>query len=382
MSSQSASVAVVGAGTIFRDHVAAYREIGAKVVGVADVLADRAATIAKQNAIPYHTDDWRKLLENSQTEVIDVCTPPQFHRDVVVAALAAGKHVVCEKPLAGNLADADEMLQTESESAGKLLVVHQLRCSQFCRRLKWLVDKDQLGPIRFARVQRYDPPPADLVAKGAWGGWQLAGGGVLMTKAIHQLDLLLYLLGPAQRVQAMMDTCFSAIESEDLVTANIEFECGTLANVCVSGQAYAGQGQHFDLIGESGSLGQPWHLRLATPEKTRQALAELDHLFPIAGPPVSGWKHLARKVGAKVGVDLFTVRQPNSHTEILRGFLNAIQHGGNVPVTGHDGRQAVELCTAIYAAAITGETVELPLDSSHRFYEGITQHDYSHAAVH
>jgi predicted dehydrogenase len=374
-------IAIVGAGTIFREHVAAYRAIGARVVGVADVLGDRAATAAKEHGIAYHTNDWRRLLDSCDAHIVDICTPPSFHREVAVAALSTGKHVVCEKPLAANLAECDEILQAETDSSGKLVVVHQLRCSTFYRRLRWLIDEQHLGPIRFARVQRYDPPPSDLVANGTWGHWQLAGGGVLMTKAIHQLDLLLCLLGKAQRVQAMMGTFFCPIESEDTITANIEFANNVIANVCVSGQAYAGRGQHFDLVGESGSLGQPWLLRLKTQKEAQEVMDQLERRFPIPSPPTSGWKHIVRRAGWKLGLDLFSVQQPNSHADLLREFIAAVERGGKAPVTGHDGRQAVELCTAIYAAAITGETVTLPIESSNRFYEGIRPYDYSHAAV-
>jgi hypothetical protein len=136
------------------------------------------------------------------------------------------------------------------------------------------------------------------------------------------------------------------------------------------------------LLGESGSIGQPWLLRLPSSQKTNLVMAELDRLFPLISPPTSGWKYITRKIGWKLGFDLFSVKEPNSHSSILRQFLDAIRSGGPAPVTGEDGRRAVELCTAIYAAAITGDSVSLPIDSSHRFYEGIKHHDYGNSAIH
>jgi predicted dehydrogenase len=375
------NVGIIGAGTIFDVHVQAYQEIGQEVRAVADVDLERAKRVAQQYSIPLACTDWQDLIKRDDLDIIDVCTPPRFHKEIAVGALKAGKHVVCEKPLGPNLADVDEILQAEADSAGKLLVVHQLRYSIFYQRLKWLITAGHLGKIHFARVQRYDPPPAELVKQGTWGNWELAGGGVLMTKAIHQLDMLLGLLGKPRRVEALMGTFAVPIESEDHLTANIEFENGALANVSVSGQAYGGYGQHFDLFGSGGSCGQPWNLRLKNREQESTVLEELDRRFPIAAPPRSGWKHLARRIGGKLGMDLFNVRQGNGHTPILREFVEALRDSRAMPVTGEDGRSTVELCTAIYASALSRQVVDLPLDASTCVYRGVTLDDYRSACT-
>src|SRR5205085_11672863 len=131
---------------------------------------------------------WAELLNLDDVQIVDVCTPPQFHRDVVLAALASGKDVVCEKPLATTLTEMDEIVDAADDARGKLTVMHQLRYHPMYQRLKWLVDNGRLGKLCLARQIRYDAPPVALVEKGAWGGWRSSGGGVVMTKAIHQLD--------------------------------------------------------------------------------------------------------------------------------------------------------------------------------------------------
>lgn len=369
--------AIIGAGTISPVHAEALRLAGARLVAIADVDRFRAEFVASKFCAEDVFDDWRYVVDRKDIDIIDVCTPPISHRDIVIAALSSGKHVICEKPLAVSVSDCDAIVECAKSASGKLLVVHQIRSHPFYKRLQWLIDQNILGEIHFARVQRYDPPPIHLVKTGSWGNWQISGGGILMTKAIHQMDMLLGLLGPVKRVQAMMGTFVSPIESEDHLTANLEFNCGALGNVALSGQPYGGYGQHFDLFGSRASVGQPWHIRHVNGQMNREILVELERRFPDPETgPTSGWRFFVRRIGWKFGRDFFVPRPMNSHLPLFLDFLSAIRHGNDPPVDGNAGRAAVELCTAIYQSALTGDSVQLPLDSSTRFYRGITKDDY------
>ena len=377
-------VAIIGAGTVFRDHVRACRELDLEMVGVADVDPQRAAGAAARNHIPFHTTDWRELLDKTNAEIISVCTPPKSHREIAVAALRAGKQVICEKPLALSLAEVDEIIRVADECSGKLTVVHQLRFSPELQRLKWLVEGNHLGPIRFARCLRYDRPPKHLVEKGLWGTWDLAGGGVLMTKAIHQVDLLCWLLGRPKRVEAMMGTFLFPIESEDHVTANVQFESGTLVSLCVSSYPY-GFAQQLDVVGEQGAAGVPWKLKLAAPARLVEIELKLEQRWPWGDLPWRpGWpakfERLAVRLKRKLRL-LPPYREEGAHTPLFREFLAAVEGKAPVPVSAAESRASFELCTAIYASAITGSPVDLPLEDSSRFYQGITRDDYNGAEV-
>ncbi len=375
-------VAVIGAGTIFEDHVRACRELGVPIAGVADVDAERAARAAAAHDIPFHTAEWRDLLDKTDAAAVSICTPPRCHRDMVLEALRAGRHVICEKPLALSLAEVDEIVRAAEEASGKLTVVHQLRYKPALMRLKWLADGNHLGPIRFARCLRYDPPPTHLVNRGVWGAWDLAGGGVLLTKAIHQVDLLCWLLGRPRRVEAMMGTFLYPIESEDHVTANIEFESGALASLCVSANPH-GFVEQLDLVGERGAAGIPWKLSLAARDRMPEIIHKLEHRWPLGDLPWRpGWQarlgRLAVRLKRRVGL-LPPWRDEGGHTPLFREFLAAVQGNAPIPVTAAESRVSFELCAAIYTSAICGSPVELPLDGSSRFYRGITRDDY-HAA--
>lgn len=375
-------IAVVGAGIIIRDHLRAYAECDAQVVAIVDIDLKRAQAAAKECGDAEPFTDYRQVLDRPDIDVIDICTPPRFHREIAVAALDAGKHVVCEKPLAANLEDADAILAAEASSRGRLLTVHQLRFHPEFLRLKWLVSNGHLGKINLARVHRYDPPPKELVERGVWGSWELAGGGVLMTKAIHQLDLMLWLMGPVRRVQAAMGTFVYPIESEDQLIANLIFESGAFGSLCISGQTYAGRGMQFDLFGSAATVDQQGNIRSQSLAVETALQRELDSRFPLPVVPANtGWKHTVRRLGARLGKNWFGSRPANSHNNILRAFIESLVTDKPVPVTSADGRQAVELCTAIYSAALTGKSVELPLSPTDPFYEGIHKNDYCQNAT-
>jgi predicted dehydrogenase len=366
-------VGIVGAGTIFESHAKAYKEIGIPVGAVVDIDPKRAEAAALANGVTRALTSWGDLLKIDEIGIVDVCTPPGTHREVVIAALRAGKHVVCEKPLTPTLEEMDEVSAVADQSSGKLTAVHQLRFQSGYRRLKWLVANGHLGKICLARQIRFDPPPKALVEKGVWGGWRSAGGGVVMTKAIHQLDLLLWIMGDARRVQAMMGTYWNRIESEDQALVNIEFASGAQGSVVVSGHPF-GNREEMELIGDRGRASLR-DLRLKDQAAQRRIEAEMEAIWPGPSRLQRKLMGLRRRLGL---ADAAVAAEGHAdHTPFLRSFVDAVDGKGEVPVSAREARTAIELCTAIYAAALTGETIELPLDPSARFYGGIQQGDYA-----
>jgi predicted dehydrogenase len=365
-------IGIVGAGGIFDAHAKAYAELGVPIGAVVDIDRARAEAAAKQYNISLAATDWRELIDRADIDVIDVCTPPKFHGLPAVAALKAGKHVICEKPLAASLAECDRIVEAAVASAGKLGVVHQLRYHPGYRRLKRLLDGGYLGRVCFVRQALFSPPLRHLVEKGLWGDWELTGGGVLMTKAIHQLDLLLWLFGDVRRVSAMMGTFLFPIQSEDHAVVTIEFASGALASLCVSGYPY-GLKEELEVVGSKGTASFPWEFRLTDGAAQARARAELDAIFPAP----KGWHRKLNELAVRLRLKRWAPETQVDHRPFLDAFLRAVKGGGPVPVDARDARKAVELCTAIYTAALTREMVELPLDASCRFYEGVRKDDYA-----
>ena len=187
--------AVIGAGQIARvSHLPAYRSAeGVQVVGVSDVRPESARKLAEDFSIPAYFDDHRKMLEQCRPDVVSVCVPNRFHHVITLDALRAGAHVLCEKPPAMNVREAEEMAQTARAQGRLLSYGFHLRHGENVRILKDIIDRGGLGRIYAADVQW-------LRRRGVpgWGVFtdkSMQGGGPLIDIGAHALDLAVYLMG-------------------------------------------------------------------------------------------------------------------------------------------------------------------------------------------
>jgi predicted dehydrogenase len=372
--------AIIGGGVIFRDHARAYTQLAGRVrmIGLADVDATRARSATDQFFIPFSTSNYQELLARDDADIVNVCTPPNLHEEMVVAALSAGKYVVCEKPLAHTLAACDRIREAAERHPGKLSTVYQLRYAPESKRTIWARDNGVLGEICFGRFSRYGTIDERQKTKGWWGKWSVAGGGAVMTQCIHELDLMLYFMGPVRRVTASMATLGHEIESEDTFSATIEFDSGALATCYCSLAGNTRFGFQWDVVGRKATAQFPWAFNTRDSGLARQMGVELGRRFP-GGPRPSGLPGIAGKVANRVKRKLSrraAAAGPTQHTEYLRAVLDAMDAGRPLPIGPDDARRSVEVCTAIYESAILQKPVELPLDSSSRFYEGVTTDDY------
>src|SRR3990172_8052344 len=129
-------VGIIGAGGIFAEHARGYAQMPrARIVALADVDAERMRRASKDFFIPFTCSNYNDLLARPDVDIVDICTPPSLHEEMVLAALRAGKHVLCEKPLAHSLASADRIIEAARQYPGKLSVIYQLRYSPEARRI-------------------------------------------------------------------------------------------------------------------------------------------------------------------------------------------------------------------------------------------------------
>lgn len=352
------TVGIVGAGIIFADHVRAFSELGdrARVVAVADVDRDRREQAAAQHGIAHACADHRELIALDEVDIVTVCTPPCLHEEVVLDALAAGKVVLCEKPLAHTLEACDRIIDAARELPGRLSVIHQYRFLPEVLRTIWLRDTGRLGRLVSARCNRlsrfHDP---DKTRRAYWGAFDVAGGGVVMTQFLHELDLLCHVLGAPVEVNAMIDTLDAPIESEDTCAATIRFAGGAVASVYATMCAQHNE-RSVDIFGTRGSAHSPW------------ALHSLDEAWVAAA-----------EADAMAAVD--ARRGEGRHTGYMRAVLDALDAGAPLPVGPEDARTVVELCAAIYESGITGRTVALPLEPTSPTYAGVSAADYANRGL-
>jgi predicted dehydrogenase len=360
-------IGIVGAGKIFEQHAIACNSLAgrARLVGIADIDEAHLQKAAGKYSIPLAVANYRVLLDRQDVDVITVCTPPVLHERVVVDALEAGKFVICEKPLAHTLQSADRIIAVAKKHPGRLSTVYQFRYLPEVQRTLWLRDYGRLGKLLFGRFHRFakfqapakpakDGKPAKPAKKRSpwWGQWQTAGGGVVMTQLIHEIDIMQHIFGKATEVTATMDTLHEAIESEDTCAATVRFASGAM--VSCQGTMTAQRSSHgFDVIGERASAHSPWALEsLDTDWRDDSIRAVLEaHPSPL----------MADKSAESC-----------AHTPYLADVVAAILESRSLPIGLEEARASLEICTAIYASALSGRPVALPIDHTNNCYAGLT----------
>ncbi len=351
-------IGIVGAGGIFAQHARAIGELAgrARIVAVCELDPARRGEAAARNSVPSSCGDHRELVGRDDVDLIVVCTPPGLHAPVVIDALAAGKHVVCEKPLAHTLAAADAIIDAARAAPGRLSVVYQFRYLPVVRRALWLRDTGALGPFlsgRFHRFARFSRPGKPQRA-GWWGRWDMAGGGAVMTQLIHELDLMGLFFGRPVQVWGTVDTLKEAIESEDVCAAVVRFESGAICSAQSTMSAHRSTAG-FDLFGTDGSAHAPWSFECLDRER-RAALRRAAMEAVPDHPPES---------------------EPCAHTPYLSAVLDALEAGRPLPSAPEQARVSLELAAAIYASSLSAEPVSLPLSPTHPQYHGIDRRVYA-----
>ena len=192
-------IGVIGVGQIGKSHLEKYSKLaGAQVVAVADLNQNEAQRVADEQNIAHVYSDFRELLKRSDIDAVDVCLHNNYHRPVTVAGLEAGKHVYCEKPMAGSYRDALTMWET-AQKCGKKLHIQIANIYETSTRVaKQLIEEGQLGEVYHARsvgLRRRGRPFVDGYGTPTFVQKQHSGGGALYDMGVYHIATMLHLLG-------------------------------------------------------------------------------------------------------------------------------------------------------------------------------------------
>jgi predicted dehydrogenase len=350
MGDRKLGIGVIGCGGIgSRVHIPNYaRNPRVRLIAVADVDLGRARTAAEQWGIDAYYQDYRELLARPDVEAVSVTTPVFMHAAPAIAAMEAGKHVLCEKPMARTLAEADAMVETARRCGVLLTMGYQPRFSRLWERAKQVIDDGLLG--RMIGVNTVSYGRAGLPAP-----WFLdpakAGGGILMDWGSYTAYMLQWLAGPVVAVSATIrafrteypagGTLVQDVKVEDTAVATLEFASGALGVWYLTWAGVTGHG-YTAIDGLEGSLVmRPGHGD--SPLLYTTKTDEPDYL--------RGWRTLAFQ----------ELNLMELHYRKLDHLVAAALDGTPLVMTGADGRDALELVQAIYRAAETGQRVSLPL---------------------
>ena len=370
-------IGIIGTGSIAQEHAQAITMVWnhARLVAAADIDLERLGKFSGAFQVRRSYCDAADLIVDREVDLVVIATPPSAHEELVVAALENGKYVFCEKPLAHSLASATRILQAETVHAGRLAVSYQLRYESSIRRLIWLCQQGWIGKIHSAQIERHsNVPHANSRKNGWWGSWKIAGGGVLATQLIHELDLLLLVMGRPLSVTATMDTRYTKIESEDYVEAVIRFENERTAR-CIASVNSGRVGGGFNIQGSNGTVGLPWKLTIRDPSLISKAIVELNKALPDTRPQSSSLvSRGARFVRRQLGVTLAPPLTP--HALLYQHIARNIGRGAALPIPPAEAIGSLELCFAAYESALTGKEISFPLSPTSSVYGGVLKEDY------
>lgn len=344
-------VGIAGCGAISRNHLEAFRALSnVQIVGVCDVDADRARATAEAWGIPNAVTSVEELLTLG-LDIVSVCTPHPTHEEVVLKAAAAGVNVLCEKPIATKLESAERMVAACEDAGVQLGVLFQRRFWPASQKIRTAIDDGTLGKAIMAQCSVMLHRAPEYYNRDAWRGtWESDGGGVLMSQAVHQIDLLQWYLGDVAEVHGKVNTYRHGrdIEVEDSATAVITFTSGAMATLQASTAVSPNLGIQLRITGETGASA-------SLTEFPEGSDGRLD-LWAVGERIVVEPVH---PEGVEPNVDLSIINGQliPFHKLQVQDFVQALENGTEPAITGKDALKSLRILLAVYESSRTGEPV-------------------------
>ena len=339
-------VGLIGCGKVGSIHAAALKSIPeAHFVAACDSNAERAVAFAAKYIVKAFTDLPAMLKE---VDAVIIGTPHPLHAEPAIRAADAGVHVLVEKPMAATVADCDAMLAAAKQSGVLLGVISQRRFFEPVQRIKRAIDAGKIGKPSLGVFLMYSWREPSYYTSDPWRGkWDTEGGGVLVNQSPHQLDILLWLLGPAAEVSGYWaNVNHPNVEVDDTAVANIRFQNGGLGSVITSVSQRPGIFTKVHVHGSNGASVGVETDRGATFIAGVSAISEppLTDLWTVPGEEqlLSTYQEADRAAFTAVDATV------HYHALQIRDFLQAVQQKRPPLVSGEDGRAVVELFSAVY----------------------------------
>jgi UDP-N-acetyl-2-amino-2-deoxyglucuronate dehydrogenase len=337
-------IAIAGCGRISKNHFASVEKHHDNVELVA--ICDNDNATLENHQQQYNVPGYMRLesmLESEQIDVIVLCTPSGLHADQATTAARYGVNVMTEKPMATRWQDGLRMVRACDEAGVRLFVVKQNRRNSTLQLLKRAIDEKRFGKIHMVHLNVFWTRPQEYYDQAAWRGTWEFDGGAFMNQASHYVDLLDWMIGPIDKVQAMMSTTRD-IEVEDTGVLNVRWRNGALGSMSVTMLTYPK-----NLEGSITVLGEKGTAR-------------------IGGVAVNDIQHWEFDEPRDYDQQ---VKKANYQTTSVYGFGHPLYYKNVVDVLrgeadpetdGREGLRSLEMLIAAYLSARDGKTVSLPLE--------------------
>ena len=337
--------ALVGCGRIALNHFDALKIHAdrAELVDICDIAPSTLAAAAKHTGARAH-GDMLDMLKKSDADIVILTSPSGLHPSQSIACSEAGFHVMTEKPMATRWADALAMVRAADRANKYLFVVKQNRCNATLVLLKRAIQEKRFGRIYMINVNVFWTRPQEYYDTAGWRGTWEFDGGAFMNQASHYVDLLEWLIGPVESVQAYTATLARNIEVEDTGTVSIKWRSGALGSMNVTMLTYLKNLEgSITILGEKGSVrvggiavNEIQHWEFAEPHTMDEEIKQVNY----ATSSVYGFGH------------------PLYYDNVIK----TIRGEAESETDGREGLKSLELLVAIYLSARDGRRVSLPLN--------------------
>jgi predicted dehydrogenase len=329
---------IIGAGLIADFHAKAINSLeNARLIGICGSNTEKVRNLAaKYNCRIF--SDHTEMLCSDEIDIVTIATPSGAHMDPVIEAAHHGKHVICEKPLEISLQRIDRMIDAHFAAGTRLGGIFNYRFNETLNYLKSAIENERFGTITCASVH----VPwwrNESYYTGNWHGTAiLDGGGALMNQAIHMIDILQYLMGPVESLQAYTATLAHKIEVEDTGVAILRFSNNALGMIYGTTASFPGQFRRLEITGTKGTVVQVensfkvWQFADQTEADTEifNRFNQIEGGGGVSDPGAIPFEPHARNIAA---------------------FIDSVEEERPFEIDGHEARKAVEIITAIYSSS-------------------------------
>ncbi len=337
--------AVVGTGRIANFHIDSIRSSdNAELKAIMSHDKARAEEFSRRYNIKAYTDI-DELVKDDSIDVIDIASYHDVHAKYALKAINAGKNVIIEKPIGISLDNIDEIKELANRKNVKVTVIAQSRFDGALGNVKRMLENDELGKILFVNADIVNNELARNYEESAWKtSKERAGGGILIMKAIHLIDVLLWLFGDVDRVYGKIDTIKHKIEVEDTASALLKMKNGTLISLHATGSANYSHPFRIMIYGEKESLmveaGKV--IKINDANKGSNIVRRLSNKMPIK---------IHRSKSYKIG----------TINEQIKGFVSSIidNNENKLLASVDDGKKALQVILAIYKSSKTGREINI-----------------------
>jgi UDP-N-acetyl-2-amino-2-deoxyglucuronate dehydrogenase len=328
--------AIIGCGRISERHAEQINR-HAKLIAVCDKLESKAETLGAKYRANVYTDFNALLLKEKNLDVVSVCTPNGLHAEHSILAFRNGLHVLCEKPMAINRFDCGEMIKEAERANRRLFVVKQNRYNPPVRAVKSALDENRLGKVFSIQLNCFWNRNADYYSQSDWKGTKKLDGGTLFTQFSHFIDLLYWMFGDIEKVNAITKNTNhnKLIEFEDSGVAIVEFCSGVIGTINYTVNSYLKNMEgSLTIFGEKGTV-----------KIGGQYLNELEYQMiedykienlPDGNPPNNYGQYFGSM---------------SNHDKVYENVIDVLNNNGIIGTNGYEGLKTVELIEKIYFAA-------------------------------